>query len=75
MPKSVTVLQSVFFENVPAGATGTFRLLYVPYNWPGEVTLDEATPRRQVQADLPLVAKTVRDLLTVYGFGAKTSRG
>ena len=65
----------ILFECVPARATGTFRLLYVPYDWPGEVTLDEATLRRQVQADLPLVADTVCDLLTVYGFGAKTSSG
>ncbi len=65
----------ILFECVPAGATGTFRLLYVPYDWPGKVTPDEAILRQQVQADLPLVAETVRDLLTVYGFGAKTSSG
>lgn len=65
----------ILFECVPAGATGTFRLLYVPYDFPGEVTPNEATLRRQVQANLPLVAETVRDLLTAYGFGAKTSSG
>ena len=65
----------ILFECVPAGATGTFRLLYVPYDFPGEVTPDEAMLRAQVQADLPLVAETVHDLLIVYGFGAKTSSG
>jgi len=65
----------ILFECVPAGATGTFRLLYVPYDFPGKVTPNEDTLRQQVQADLSLVAETVRDLLTVYGFGAKTSSG
>lgn len=65
----------ILFESVPAGATGAFRLLYVPYDFPSEVTPDETELRRQVQAELPLVAEAVRDLLTVYGFGAKTSSG
>jgi len=65
----------ILFECVPAGAVGTFRLLYVPYDFPGEVTPDETRLRAQIQADLPLVAETVCDLLTVYGFGAKTSSG
>ncbi|HID63883.1 MAG TPA: hypothetical protein EYP49_14275 [Anaerolineae bacterium] len=65
----------ILFECVPTGATGTFRLLYVPYDCPGEVAPDEARLRQQVMADLPLVAEAVRDLLTVYGFGAKTSSG
>jgi len=38
----------ILFECVPAGATGTFRLLYVPYDFPGEVTPDEARLRQQV---------------------------
>jgi CRISPR/Cas system CSM-associated protein Csm3 (group 7 of RAMP superfamily) len=65
----------ILFECVPAGATGTFRLLYVPYDFPGKVTPNETKLRTQIQADLPLVAKTVRDLLTLFGFGAKTSSG
>jgi len=65
----------ILFECVPAGATGTFRLLYVPYDFPGEVTPDEVRLRQQVMADLLLVAEAVRDLFLVYGFGAKTSSG
>ena len=65
----------ILFECVPAGAMGTFRLLYVPYDFPGEVTPSEAKLRQQVMADLPLVAEAVHDLLLVYGFGAKTSSG
>lgn len=65
----------ILFESVPTEATGTFRLLYVPYDFPSEVTPNIATLQAQMQTELPLVAKTVRDLLTVYGFGAKTSSG
>ena len=65
----------ILFECVPAGATGTFRLLYVPYDFPSEVTPDKAQLRGQVQNDLLLVGETVRDLLAFYGFGAKTSSG
>jgi CRISPR-associated protein Cmr2 len=65
----------ILFECVPAGASGTFHLLYVPYDFPGKVTPDKTRLREQVQADLPLVAEAVRDLLMVYGFGAKTSSG
>lgn len=65
----------ILFECVPVGARGTFRLLYVPYDFPGEVTPNESALRGQVQADLSLMAEAVCDLFTVYGFGAKTSSG
>ena len=65
----------ILFESVPAGATGNFRLLHVPYDFPSKVTPNKATLQAQIQTELPLVAETVRDLLTVYGFGAKTSSG
>ncbi len=65
----------ILFECAPAGATGTFRLLYVPYDFPGEVTPDDDKLQQQLRDDLPIVAEAVRDTLTVYGFGAKTSSG
>jgi len=65
----------ILLECVPAGAHGTFRLLYVPYDFPGQVTPTKSVLQQQLGADLPLVAEAVRDLLTVYGFGAKTSSG
>ncbi len=65
----------ILFESVPAGAVGTFRLLYVPYDFPGEVVSDETALQEQIRAELPLVAEAVRDSLTVYGFGAKASSG
>lgn len=56
----------VLLECVPANATGEFVLLYVPF---GSVKSDE------VAADLKLVAEGIQAMLTVYGFGAKTSSG
>ncbi|MGH8072172.1 MAG: RAMP superfamily CRISPR-associated protein [Candidatus Entotheonellia bacterium] len=65
----------ILFECVPAGAEGTFRLLYVPYDFPSQVTRDEMGLRSQLTDDLPLLAETVSDLLLANGFGAKTSSG
>jgi CRISPR-associated protein Cmr2 len=56
----------ILIECVPKDATGQFTLLYVPF---GEVKQSE------VAEDLKLVAEGVQAMLTVYGFGAKTSSG
>lgn len=56
----------ILIESVPIGATGKFVILYVPFG-----SIDES----QVAEHLKLVAKGVCDMLTVYGFGAKTSSG
>ncbi|MCS7282651.1 MAG: hypothetical protein RMK65_04015, partial [Anaerolineae bacterium] len=60
--------QPIYFECVPAGARGTFTLLYVPLDG-GPV--DEAI----IQADLQAVVEGLRAMFTEYGFGAKTSSG
>lgn len=52
------------FEAVDAGAEGTMAVLYVPP--PGGDSLAD---------DLPLLADAAADVLTVYGFGAKTTDG
>lgn len=64
--------QPIYFESVPADATGTFTLLYVPFDRIGE---DETETRKQVAADLRLVAAGIQAMMTTYGFGAKTSSG
>jgi len=58
--------QPIYFECVPAGTDGTFTLLYVPLEGAGE---------QDALADLETVARSVRAMLTRYGFGAKTSSG
>lgn len=62
----------ILLECVPARATGPFTLLYVPFDRIGEGA--EET-RVQVAADLHLVAEGIQAMMTIYGFGAKTSSG
>jgi len=62
----------IYFECAPIGASAIFTLLYTPLDRIGK---DEAETRRQVAADLELVAQGLQTLFTVYGFGAKTSSG
>ncbi len=54
----------IYLECVPAGAEGTFTLLYVPLT-------DDADP----EADLRATAAGIQAMMTRYGFGAKTSSG
>jgi len=61
----------IYLECVPAGATGTFSLLYVPFDL--VTTPDKA--RRQAATDLVLVAESIRDMMLTYGFSAKRSSG
>lgn len=64
--------QPILMESVPAGATGTFTLLYTPLDRIGKAV---GETRQQTFADLLLVAAGLEALFTVYGFGAKTSSG
>ncbi|RLD03772.1 MAG: hypothetical protein DRI56_11980 [Chloroflexota bacterium] len=62
----------IYLECVPAGATGTFTLLYAPLDSIGK---DETETKQQAFSDLKLAAEGIQALLTIYGFGAKTSSG
>jgi len=62
--------QPIYFECVPAGASGDFTLLYVPCD-----QADVVEARAQAAADVQVVMAGVAALMTVYGFGAKTSNG
>ncbi len=64
--KKGTGKDPILIECVPIDATGELVILYVPFS---EVKESE------VAADLKLVTAGVKDMLTVYGFGAKTSSG
>jgi CRISPR-associated protein Cmr2 len=81
--------QPIYFESVPADTTGTFTLLYVPFDRIGEEDEpktraqvaadleeeDESKTCAQVATDLELVATGIQAMMTAYGFGAKTSSG
>lgn len=62
----------ILFESVPAGARGTFSLLYIPFDLIGQ---PESQIRTSVIADLCLITQALHALFTTYGFGAKTSSG
>ena len=64
--------QPIYFESVPAGAQGTFSLLYVPFDLIGAA---EAEIRQQALADLKLVAEGLQALFLTYGFSAKRTSG
>jgi len=59
----------ILIESVPAGATGTFALLYVPLG------SDGALIHQETAADLARVADGLKAMFFTYGFGAKTSSG
>jgi CRISPR-associated protein Cmr2 len=60
----------IYLECVPAGAQGTFTLLYVPFDLIGA---DEI--RKQAFEDLKLVAEGLKEMFLTYGFSAKRSSG
>ncbi len=62
----------ILFECVPAGAQGTFTLLYIPFDLIGE---DESEIRKQALADLQRVAEGLQAMLLTYGFSAKRTSG
>jgi len=62
----------IYLECVPAGATGSFSLLYVPFDLIGQ---PGDTVRAQAQADLRLIAEAVSAMMLTYGFSAKRTSG
>ena len=62
----------ILFESVPAGAKGTFSLLYVPFDRIGR---DDDETHAQATEDLLLLTQGLQAMFCTYGFGAKTSSG
>jgi len=62
----------ILYEVVPEGSSGIFSLLYIPFDLIG---FDDAKRRREALADLGEIFRAVKEMMTVYGFGAKTSSG
>jgi len=62
----------IYLECVPAGAQGTFTLLYVPFDLIGK---DENEIQNQALADLQLVAEGLKEMFLTYGFSAKRTSG
>ncbi len=70
--KTKTGRNPIYFEIVPAGAKGIFRLVYVPFYWLG---LSENELREKVIEDLKEVIAGVKAMMLIYGFSAKKSSG
>lgn len=62
----------ILYEVVPEGSSGIFSLLYIPFDLVG---FDDAKRQREALADLGDIVSAVKEMMTVYGFGAKTSSG
>lgn len=62
----------ILFECVPAGAKGTFSLLYVPFDLIGK---PENEVKTQAKEDLSRVAEAASAMILTYGFSAKRTSG
>lgn len=70
--KTKTGTQPIYIESVPNGTTGTFSLLYVPFDLIGKAT---DTVKKEVKEDLEFVYKATIEMMLTYGFSAKKSSG
>ncbi len=71
--KTKTGKNPIYYEVVPKGAKGFFRLVYVPFYHVGLQSDDEL--KRAVMQDLLDVVAGLREILLTYGFSAKKSSG
>lgn len=62
----------IYLECVPENASGTFSLLYLPFDMVGK---EESEIREQAGRDLQLVAKAIKEMMRTYGFSAKRTSG
>lgn len=65
--------QPIYLECVPAGAKGTFSLLYCPFDLIGRKGAEEV--KREAEADLQLIAEAIKAMMLTYGFSAKRTSG
>ncbi|WP_295102299.1 RAMP superfamily CRISPR-associated protein [uncultured Candidatus Kuenenia sp.] len=62
----------IYIESVPDGATGTFSLLYVPFDLMGKLS---GEIKKQVTGDINMVSDSLKEMMLTYGFSAKKSSG
>lgn len=62
----------IYLECVPAGATGTFTLLCVPFDLIGQ---PEEEVKKQAAEDLRRVTEAISAMMLTYGFSAKRTSG
>lgn len=62
----------ILYEVVPKGSSGVFSLLYIPFDRIGD---DDANKRGDSIVCYREVFEAIKEMMTTYGFGAKTSSG
>ena len=62
----------ILYEVVPEGSNGIFSILYIPFDLIGS---DDEKRKNEAISDLRKISTVVNEMMTVYGFGAKTSSG
>jgi len=69
--KTKTGTKPILYEVVPKGSSGVFTLLYIPFDLIGR----DANKSTDIIADCRKVSIAIKEMMTTYGFGAKTSSG
>ena len=69
--KTKTGKNPIYFEIVPAGAKGFFRLVYLPFYW---IDMEEAF-KQEVFRDLKQIVIGLKEMMLIYGFSAKKTIG
>jgi len=70
--KTKTGKNPIYYEVVPAGAKGVFRLLYIPFYYIGK---DTKNLKENVMEDLEMLVDGLKEMMLTYGFSAKKSSG
>ncbi|MFZ3252988.1 MAG: RAMP superfamily CRISPR-associated protein [Syntrophales bacterium] len=70
--KTKAGIQPIYIESVPEGGSGTFTLLYVPFDLMGK---QENEVKEQVKKDMDTVSDSLKEMMLTYGFSAKKSSG
>jgi len=70
--KTKTGKNPIYIECVPKGATGTFSLLYVPFDLIGHPVKEQ---KRKIKKDILLIYCALKETMLTYGFSAKKTSG
>lgn len=70
--KTKTGKNPIYIECVPKGATGTFSLLYVPFDLIGHPVKEQ---KREIKKDILLIYCALKEMMLTYGFSAKKTSG
>ncbi|KAF5426705.1 CRISPR-associated protein Cmr2 [Candidatus Methanomarinus sp.] len=62
----------ILYEVIPEGSSGVFSLLYIPFDLIGDA---DANNRGDSIVCYQKVSEAITEMMTTYGFGAKTSSG